>query len=200
MVERRRAQRPQVRIRETAPLHADAQPGFDLSASIEALAPLEDGLRKSKGPLILIIVMGLLAATFGYAALSATPTAKTAPRMFFGLCVAHTNSGLRLFWNPSAAALRGVTEAELTIADGDHRRQLLLSPGQIRSGNLFYLPFTGEVRFTLRAQGGDRVANETVLALNQRAYEPTALQGAVTFPAGAWQDLMSDLTAAKASH
>ena len=200
MVERRRAQRSLVRIRETAPLHADAQPGFDLSASIEALARLEDGLRKSKGPLILIIVMGLLAATFGYAALSATPTAKTTPRMFFGLSVAHTNSGLRLFWNASAAALRGVTEAEVTIADGYHRSQLLLSPGQIRSGNLFYAPFTGEVRFTLRAQGGGRVATETVLVLDRMAGKPTALQGSVTFPAAAWPDLMSNLTAAKASH
>jgi hypothetical protein len=47
----------------------------------------------------------------------------------------------------------------------------------------FYSPFTGEVRFSLRAQGGDRVVNETVLALDEKAGESTALQGAVTFPA-----------------
>ena len=92
-----------------------------------------------------------------------------------------------------------MTEAEVIIADGDHRTQLLLSPGQIRSGNLFYLPFTGEVRFTLRAQGGGRVANETVLALNQRGRQSAAQQGAVTFPAATGQDLMSNLTAAKAA-
>jgi hypothetical protein len=120
-------------------------------------------------------------------------------RTFFGLSVAHTSSGLKLLWNPSAAALRGVTEAELTIVDGDHRSQLLLSPGQIRSGNLLYAPFTGEVRFALRAQGGGRVVNEMILALNQRTGRSTALQGAVTFPAATWQDLIGNLTAAKAS-
>ncbi len=200
MVERRRAQRSLVRIRESALLRADVQPSFDPTPSIEAVAmSREEGRPKSNGPL-LITVVGVLVAMFGYAAVSVTLTAKTAPRTFFGLSVAHTSSGLRLLWNPSVAALRGVTEAEVIIADGDHRTQLLLSPGQIRSGNLFYLPFTGEVRFTLRVQGGGRVANETVLALNQRGRESTALQGAVTFPAGAWQNLMPELTEAKAAH
>lgn len=188
MVERRRPQQPLVRIRETA---TDVQPRLDPPGAVE-------GRRKSNGPLPLIILLALLVAMFEYAALSATLPSKTAPRAFFGLTVEHTNTGLKLLWNPSAAALRGVTEAELTIADGDHRSQLLLSPGQIRSGHLFYAPFTGEVRFSLRAQGGDRVANETVLALGEKVGEPTALQGAVTFPA-AWPDLMSNLTTAKAT-
>ena len=188
------AQRSLVRIRDGAALGTDVQPSLDTRPSIEAAIT---GRPKSNGPL-LIIVVGLLAAMFGYAAASARPTAKTTPQIFFGLSVAHTSSGLKLLWNPSAAALRGVTEAELTIVDGDHRSQLLLSPGQIRSGNLSYAPFTGEVRFSLRAQGGDRVANETVVALNQRTDGSTALQGAVTFPAATWQDLMGNL-APKAS-
>jgi hypothetical protein len=200
MVERRRAQRSLVRIRESVPLRADTQPSFDAPPSIEAAAiSLNEGRPRSNGPL-LIIVVGLLTAMLGYAAVSATRTAKTRSRNFFGLSDAHTSLGLRLLWNPYAAALRGVTEAEVTIADGDHRSQLLLSPGQIRSGNLVYAPFTDVVRFTLRAQGNDHVANETVLALNQRTRESTALQGAVTFSPGNWQDLMSNLTGAKASH
>ena len=196
MVERR-AQRSLVRSRETAALAVDVRPGFDPPPA----SPSQVEGRRN-GPLPLIIVMGLVVAMFGYGALSATLPAKTVPRTFFGLSVAHTDTGLRLLWNPSAATLRGVTEAELTIADGDHRSQLLLSPGQIRSGNLFYVPFTSEVRFNLRVQGGDRVANETVLALSQfeKAGEPTGLQGAVTFPAATWPDLMSNLTAAKAAH
>jgi len=166
---------------------------------MEGVEPIAETRRKSKGPLPLIVLLGLLVAMLGYTALSAALPAKTAPLTFFGLSVTHAESGLKLLWNPSAAALRGVTEAELTIADGEHRSQLLLSPGQIRSGNLFYAPFTGEVRFNLRAQGGNRVASETVLALDEKAGEPTALQGAVTFPAAAWPDLMSNLTAAKPS-
>ncbi len=196
MVERR-AQRSLVRSRETPALPVDVQPGFDPPP---ALPGREEGWRNR--PLPLIVLIGLLVAIFGYAALSATLPAKTVPRTFFGLSVAHTDTGLRLLWNPSAAALRGVTEAELTIVDGDHRSQLLLSPGQIRSGNLFYVPFTGEVRFHLRVQGGDRVANETVLALNQPSAQPpqpTALQGAVTFPAETWPDLISSLKAAEAA-
>ena len=209
MVERRRAQRSLVRIREAAPVVADVQSGFEPPRSIQAPASKPVVRRKLNGPLPLIIVNGLLLAMCGYAALSAALPFKTIPRTFFGLSVAHTNTGLRLLWNGSAATLRGVTEAELTIADGDHRSQLLLSPGQIRSGNLFYVPFTNEVRFTLRVQGGDRVANETVLALDQptsvksvpqKTGEPTALQGAVTFPAGTWPDLVSNLTAAKPAH
>jgi len=192
MVERCRAQQPLVRIRETAPVRADVPPRFDLPPAVE-------GRRKVNGPLPLLVVIALLVAMFEYAALSATLPAKTVPRTSFGLSVEHTNTGLKLLWNPSAAALRGVTEAELTIVDGDRRSQLLLSPGQIRSGNLLYAPFTGEVRFNLRAQGGDRVANETVLALDEKASEPTAMRGAVTFPAAAWPDLMSNLTAAKAT-
>jgi hypothetical protein len=188
MVERRNAQRSLVRIRETAPGRSEAPTRV-------AQAP-----PKLKSPLTLAIMMGLLVAIFGYVSLSATLTAKTSPRIFFGLSVAHTNSGLRLLWNPSAAALRGVTEAELRIVDGDHYSQLLLSPGQIRSGNLFYAPFTGEVRFNLRAQGGGRIATETVLALNQRTGESTTLQGAVTFPAAASPDLLSNLTAVKSTH
>ena len=176
------------------------QPRFDLPPSIEAVAPIAETRRKSNGPLPLIVALGLLVAMLGYAALSAALPAKTAPLTSFGLSVTHTDTGLRLLWNPSAAALRGVTEAELTIADGEHRSQLLLSPGQIRSGNLFYAPFTGEVRFNFRAQGGNRVANEAVLALDAKAGESMALQGAVTFPAAGWPDLMSNLTAAKAEH
>ena len=200
MVERRSAQRSLVRVREGDPLSADVLPGFDYPTPVLETAAVRVGERrpKSSGPLA-IVVVGLL-AMFGYAAVSARLTAKTAPSTFFGLSVAHTSSGLRLLWNPSAAGLRGVAEAEVTIVDGDHHSQLLLSPGQIRSGNLFYLPFTSEVRFTLRAQGGGRVANETVLALNQRGRESTASQGAVTFPAGAWQNLMPELTEAKAAH
>jgi hypothetical protein len=206
MVERRRAQRSLVRTREAAPA-TGVQPGFDSPTSSEVPASKPEVRRKSTSPLPLIIVNGLLLAMCGYAALSATlPTKKTASRVFFGLNVAHTNTGLRLLWNASATALRGVTEAELTIADGQHRSQLLLSPGQIRSGNLFYVPFSGEVRFDLRVQSGDRVTNETVLALDQpssarsvlqKADEPTTLPGAVTFPAGTPPDLISNLTSAK---
>jgi hypothetical protein len=196
MVERRRAQPPLVR----APARADIQPRFDLPPSIEEVVSIAVTRRKSNGPVQLIVGLALLVAMLGYTVLSATLPSKTTPRVFFGLSVAHTNTGLRLLWNPSAAALRGVTEAELTIADGDHRSQLLLSPGQIRSGNLFYAPFTGEVRFNLKAQGGDRIVNETVLALDEKAGEFTALQGAVTFPAAGWPDLMSNLTAVKAAH
>jgi hypothetical protein len=207
MVERRRAQRSLVRTREAAPAATGVQPDFDSLTSSEVPPSKAEVRRKSNGPLPLIIVNGLLLAMCGYAALSATlPTKKTASRNFFGLNVAHTNTGLRLLWNASATGLRGVTEAELTIADGQHRSQLLLSPGQIRSGNLFYVPFTGEVRFDLRVQNGDHVTNETVLALDQpsssrsvlqKANEPTTLPGAVTFPAGAPPELMSNLTAAK---
>jgi hypothetical protein len=196
MVERLRAQQPLVR----ASGQSKIQPCVDLPPSIEAVVRIAEARRKSNGPLPLIVALAALVAMLGYAALSAALPSNTKPRAFFGLSVAHTNTGLRLLWNPSAAALRGVTEAELTIADGDHRSQLLLSPGQIRSGNLFYAPFTGEVRFNLKAQGGDRVVNETVLALDEKAGESTALQGAVTFPAAGWPDLMSNLTAAKAAH
>jgi len=167
---------------------------------MEDVVPIAETRRKSNGPLPLIALLGLLLAMLGYAALSASLPAKTAPLTSFGLSVTHADTGLRLLWNPSAVALRGVTEAELTIADGEHRSQLLLSPGQIRSGNLFYAPFTGEVRFNLRAQGGNRVASETVLALDAKAGESTALRGAVTFPAAAWPDLMSNFAAAKPGH
>lgn len=193
MVERRQAQRSLVRA--SAGVHV--QPRVDLPPSIEGVVPIAEARRKSNGPLPLIVALGLLVAMLGYAVLSAALPAKAAPLTFFGLSVTHADTGLRLLWNPSTAALRGVTEAELTIADGEHRSQLLLSPGQIRSGNLFYAPFTGEVRFNLRAQGGNRVANETVVALDAKAGESAALQGAVTFPAAPWPDLMSNLTAAK---
>jgi len=206
MVERRRAQRSLVRTREAAPGAMGVDPAVDSPASSE-LPSSKLEMRKSNGPLPLIIVNGLLLAMCGYAALSATlPAKKTAPRIFFGLNVAHTNTGLKLLWNASATALRGVTEAELTIADGEHRSQLLLSPGQIRSGNLFYVPFTGEVRFDLRVQSGERVTNETVLALDQpssarpvlqKGEEPTTLPGAVTFPAGTSPNLVSNLTSTK---
>jgi len=196
MVERLRAQQPLVR----ASGQAKVQPCSDLPLSIEAVVRIAESRRTSNGPTPLIIVAGLLAAILGYAALNAAQPAKTTLRTFFGLSATHTNTGLRLLWNPSAAALRGVTEAELTIVDGDHHSQLLLSPGQIRSGNLFYAPFTSEVRFNLRAQGGDRVANETVLALDEKAGESSALRGAVTFPSAAWPDLMSNLTAAKSAN
>ena len=209
IVERRRAQRALVRTRETAPAPIFVQPGFDSHPTVEAPARKQEGRRKSKGPLPLMIVNGLLLAMCGYAALSATLPSKTVPRSFLGLSVAHTDTGLKLLWNASSTALRGVTEAELTITDGEHRSQLLLSPGQIRRGNLFYVPFTGEVRFNLRVQGSNRAANETVLALNQPTAtkrkpqitdEPTALQGAVTFPTGTSPEVMSNLTAAKPAH
>jgi hypothetical protein len=153
----------------------------------------------------LIILMGLLLAMCG-AIVRAYSPAKASARTFFGLSVAHINPGLRLLWNASAPTLRGVTEAELTIADGEHRSQLLLSPGQIRSGNLFYVPFTNEVRFNLRVHGGDRVADETVLALDQptpgkpltqKSGEPTVAPGAVTFPAENRAELTPNLTTAK---
>ncbi len=124
MVERRSAQRSLVRVREGDPLSADVLPGFDYPTPVLETAAVRVGERrpKSSGPLA-IVVVGLL-AMFGYAAVSARLTAKTAPSTFFGLSVAHTSSGLRLLWNPSAAGLRGVAEAAITRPDS--KRQSFL--------------------------------------------------------------------------
>ena len=142
------------------------------------------GFRQYLAPAVLLLALflGYFQLSTWRAVSNATPQLVT-----LGLGVAHTNSGLKLSWDPSAKALRGVSESELVITDGTQSR-LLLSPTQILRGRLWYTPLTNDVRFNMRWRSGDRVAYETAVALDSpisrplAATQPSILKGAVIFP------------------
>jgi hypothetical protein len=62
----------------------------------------------------------------------AEPGPETAP---FGLRVERSNGKLLLAWNPQSAPIDEATQATLTIVDGDHKEDVDLDLGSLRSGS-----------------------------------------------------------------
>jgi protein TonB len=60
------------------------------------------------------------------------------------------NAGqLLLSWNREATAIRTAQKAVLSIYDGDHKEDIELDLGQLRSGSIVYSPITNDVSFRL---------------------------------------------------
>lgn len=96
--------------------------------------------------------------------------------LFSGKPVAHEGLGLavdrsgtewKVQWNPSASPLASASQAELLINDGDRSTRILLQPERIRTGNLLYSAYTGDVALKLTAFGdGRESASESLRVLS----------------------------------
>lgn len=66
-----------------------------------------------------------------------------------GLRVERSGGQLLLSWNRSLPLLQTAQRAILTISDGDHREDVEMDLGQLRSGSIVYSPITSDVSFRL---------------------------------------------------
>jgi len=105
-----------------------------------------------------VVVVGLLLAIWFF-----VPPEPGNPASSINLQVRDIGGQLLVEWNPSAAASRPTSKGELVIDDTGLQRRLELSPEEIRSGRLTYVPSGDqvEVRLTLRAPDGSVVTEST---------------------------------------
>jgi hypothetical protein len=71
----------------------------------------------------------------------------------------HSGKDWKLSWNTDHGLLSRASRAELLIGDGSHQVKQLLTPAQIRAGNILYSPVSEDVVFHLQAYDS---ANNTV--------------------------------------
>ena len=102
-----------------------------------------------------VIVAALLAIVlvggyFGYQAMR-SPAGEAAKPADSSLALkVERNAGqLLLTWNRASTLISSATRATLSITDGDHKEDVDLDLGQLRSGSVFYSPMTNDVSFRL---------------------------------------------------
>ncbi|MBM3746049.1 MAG: TonB family protein [Acidobacteria bacterium] len=91
------------------------------------------------------------------------------------------NAGqLLLSWNREATVIRTAQKAVLSISDGDHREDVDLDLGQLRSGSIVYSPITNDVSFRLDVvDAKGKNVNESVRVIAGRP-SPVAPLGQAT--------------------
>ncbi len=108
---------------------------------------------------------------------AAVPTDTT-----LGLKVERNAGQLILSWNRNAPLLATANRAILTITDGDHKEDIDLDLGQLRSGSIVYSPITNDVSFRLEVTD---LKNGKTLSESQRflAGRPSPAVAAMQTPA-----------------
>jgi TonB family protein len=93
-----------------------------------------------------------------------------------GLMVSRSGADIGIVWNGQAPLITGARVAVLTIDDGGFRRDVPLTPDQLRSSRLVYTPQTDTVEVALEIFANDgRVTRENVIAVaNAGTSAPTA--------------------------
>lgn len=107
---------------------------------------------------------GLIACAMGAVVfvLSPPPRASITAQPL-GLQVRAGQQGLAVSWNKSSTPVRNGISGVLMIEDGARRRQLQLSPGQLRAGGVLYSPENPLVQFKLEVYSDrDHFTGETV--------------------------------------
>jgi len=95
-----------------------------------------------------VLVLGIGGAVVWNLSRSAPPAA--APESSsLNLRVERSGGQLLLSWNRSLPLLQTAQRAILSISDGDHREDVEMDLGQLRSGSIVYSPITSDVSFRL---------------------------------------------------
>lgn len=177
-----------VEPRKPEPVAAPVAAATSFERMPMAAAPVEAPGRSSNLKWVIVALVVILAAGAGYyflrvkgaPAAVATKVADTS----LGLKV-ETNAGqLLLSWNRNAPLIATATRATLSIMDGDHKEDVDLDLGSLRSGSIVYSPMTSDVSFRLEvadAKNGGSQA-ETVRRLVGRPSPTVAATNPTTQP------------------
>lgn len=121
----------------------------------EAAEPLpEPGFFSQPAGKILIAVVALVlvvGAFFLFRGTRSSPGPQAGPvdASSLALRVERSSGQLMLSWNRNAELIQRAQRATLSISDGDHKEDVDLDLGQLRTGNVVYSPLTNDVSFRL---------------------------------------------------
>jgi protein TonB len=134
-------------VGETAP---GAEAPSRLFESIEERPGLGARLKRFRMALGLaaVVVLGVAGAFVWNSSRSSAP-APAAESSALNLKVERSGGQLLLSWNRSLPLLQTAQRAILSITDGDHREDVEMDLGQLRSGSIVYSPITNDVSFRL---------------------------------------------------
>jgi TonB family protein len=134
-------------VGETAPA-VEAPPR--LFESIEERPGLGARLKRFRMALGLaaVVVLGVAGAFVWNSSRGSAP-APAADSSALNLKVERSGGQLLLSWNRSLPLLQTAQRAILSITDGDHREDVEMDLGQLRSGSIVYSPITNDVSFRL---------------------------------------------------
>lgn len=123
------------------------------------------------------VVAVVLLATVGYV-LAAKPThsaaqpmpspstvlaASPAPRQPLALTAERRGTDLLLSWNHESASVARASYGMLIIRGKDGRRDIALTPEQLRAGNIVYTPTTDQVQVELSVVADEQVTKDSVI-------------------------------------
>jgi len=129
-----------------------------LSSSIdeepELALPQPGFFSQPTGKRILIAVIAvvlIIGAIFLFRSMRSGPVQQAGPvdASSLALRVERTSGQLQLSWNRNADLIQRAQRATLSISDGDHKEDVDLDLGQLRTGNVVYSPLTNDVSFRL---------------------------------------------------
>jgi TonB family protein len=137
-----------------------------------------------KWVIVAVLLVGVLGGGYyvyrsrGTATTVATKPADTS----LGLKV-ETNAGqLLLSWNRKAPLIATATRGTLSIMDGDHKEDVDLDLGSLRSGSIVYSPMTNDVSFRLEVTDA-KTGKSQAESVRRLAGRPSPAVAAATSPA-----------------
>lgn len=102
-----------------------------------------------------------------------SPVREPAPAGTFSLAAERAGSDLRLLWDRNSPLIRIATAGNLSITDGDAKREIALEADQLRTGSVFYSPTAEQIQMRLTVvQPGGQAYSESVLVLLPRTGAP----------------------------
>lgn len=113
--------------------------------------------------------VALAIAGLGYVA-GSIPKNKISAESYPALALRVERKGrlLMLGWNHMAPVLRKADRAKIGVADGGQYKEIVLSPQQLRTGRLAYLPATNDVSFKLEVVSAAQRFSESLRFLGNR--------------------------------
>ncbi len=121
--------------------------------------------------LVIAIILLLVAAAGTYFVyFRGKPAATQTADAGMNLRVERNAGQLVLTWNRNAPAIANAQKSTLSITDGDHKEDVDLDLGTLRSGSIVYSPITNDVGFRLEVTGANDTSplGESVRALAGR--------------------------------
>lgn len=157
------------------------KPRIDPAPAVAATAPVEEPLavpltsepaksNVSRWLAIAIVLLLVLAAGAYFAFFRGRPAGTQTADAGLSLRVERNAGQLVLTWNRNAPVISNAQKSTLSITDGDHKEDVDLDLGTLRSGSIVYSPITNDVGFRLEvigANGGSPIG-ESVRALAGR--------------------------------
>jgi TonB family protein len=108
-----------------------------------------------------------------------SPAREPAPAVTFSLAAERAGSDLRLLWDRNSPLIRIAVAGNLSITDGDAKREIGLEADQLRTGSVFYSPTAEQIQMRLTVVQPDGQAySESVLVLLPRTGAPTVTRTA----------------------